>query len=698
LDAQRLSRLYQRNFRVFLFGLGFFGAVLFCAKAQGQSAVLSATNSLWRYLDDGSDQGYDWIDPSYIDDFWRTGAAKLGYGDSNDVTVVSYGLDPNSKYVTTYFRQFFQATNASRITNLTARLLRQDGAVMYLNGEEILRSNMPDEFIDYLTPASDPVSGTQANTFYSSSLDPSLLLEGNNLLSVEIHLFAQDSPAMGFDLELLADYGPPPPLSLTRGPYLQTGTLTNIIVRWRTNLPTNSAVRYGLTPDALTSSITAPEITTEHIITLEPLQPGTKYFYAIDATDTKLVSGTNYFFITFPPVPKPTRIWAIGDSGTTGTGAGNAVGVRDAYEAFTANRYTDVWLMLGDNAYYSGTDSEYQQAVFNVYTNELRTTVLWSTIGNHESNQDPNPAPTIPYFLNFSFPQNGEAGGLASGTENYYSFDYGNIHFVCLDAMTATSRVPGSPMLTWLQNDLAANTNFWLIAFWHHPPYTKGSHNSDTEIELIQMRENAVPILESYGVDLVLSGHSHNYERSYLINGHYSYSSTFTPSMALDNGTGRPAETGAYLKALTGPSAGQGTVYAVAGSSGWATFRVGYHPAMFVSELQTGSLVIDIDRNRLDAKFLRETGAIDDSFTIIKGAPSEPLRLATFSTSFGEVNVRWKSIAGRVYQLQRATDLVNGPWTPIGDLITATGATTSLTTLVPDDAAQAFYRVVEIPN
>src|ERR1043165_573488 len=385
LDAQRLSRLYQRNFRVFLFGLGFFGAVLFCAKAQGQSAVLSATNSLWRYLDDGSDQGYDWIDPSYIDDFWRTGAAKLGYGDSNDVTVVSYGLDPNSKYITTYFRQFFQATNASRITNLTVRLLRQDGAVMYLNGEEILRSNMPDEFIDYLTPASDPVSGTQANTFYSSSLDPSLLLEGNNLLSVEIHLFAQDSPAMGFDLELLADYGPPPPLSLTRGPYLQTGTLTNIIVRWRTNLPTNGIVRYGLTPDALTSSITAPEITTEHIITLEPLQPGTKYFYAIDATDTNLVSGTNYFFITFPPVPKPTRIWAIGDSGTTGTGAGNAVGVRDAYEAFTGNRYTDVWLMLGDNAYYSGTDSEYQQAVFNVYTNELRTTVLWSTIGNHES-------------------------------------------------------------------------------------------------------------------------------------------------------------------------------------------------------------------------------------------------------------------------------------------------------------------------
>jgi hypothetical protein len=572
---------------------------------------------------------------------------------------------------------------------------------VYLNGEEILRSNMPDDFIDYFTPASDPIVGPDATRFIPYIVDPARLFEGYNLLAVEIHLYDGDSPALGFNLDLLADYGPPPPpppLRLTRGPYLQTGTQTNIIVRWRTNLPTNSVVRYGQAPDALTSSATLPEITTEHIVTLPNLQPGTKYFYSIQAAETNLASGSEYFFITFPSAPKPTRIWAIGDSGTTGTGAGNAVGVRDAYEAFTTNRYTDVWLMLGDNAYYAGTDIEYQQAVFNVYTNELRSTVLWSTIGNHESNQDPNPSPTIPYFLNFSFPQNGEAGGLASGTENYYSFDYGNIHFVCLDAMTATSRLPGSPMLIWLENDLAANTNFWLIAFWHHPPYTKGSHNSDTEIELIQMRENVVPILESHGVDLVLSGHSHNYERSYLINGHYGYSSTFGGAMAVDGGTGRPSETGAYLKPVAGPSAGRGAVYVVAGSSGWATFRWGYHPAMLVSELQTGSMVIDIDRNRLDAKFLRESGAIDDSFTIIKGGLPSPLRLASLSTSFGELNAVWKSVAGRVYQLERTTDLRSGPWDPVGDPITATGATTSFSSLVSDGDPQGFYRVAELPN
>jgi len=76
------------------------------------------------------------------------------------------------------------------------------------------------------------------------------------------------------------------------------------------------------------------------------------------------------------------------------------------------------------------------------------------------------------------------------------------------------SRATNSPMANWLRADLDANTNQWLIAFWHHPPYSKGSHDSDDEIELIEMRQNIVPILEAHGVDLVVCGHSHNYERS----------------------------------------------------------------------------------------------------------------------------------------------------------------------------------------
>ena len=122
-------------------------------------------------------------------------------------------------------------------------------------------------------------------------------------------------------------------------------------------------------------------------------------------------------------------------------------------------------------------------------------------------------------------------------------------------------------MMTWLQNDLAATNKKWIIAFWHHPPYTKGSHNSDTETELVQMRQNALPMLEAHGVDLVLTGHSHSYERSFLLDGHYGTSSTLTPAMKKDAGSGREDGTGAYEKATPIGGQHEGVVYAVAGSS-----------------------------------------------------------------------------------------------------------------------------------
>ena len=111
-----------------------------------------------------------------------------------------------------------------------------------------------------------------------------------------------------------------------------------------------------------------------------------------------------------------------------------------------------------------------------------------------------------------------------------YSFDYGNIHFVCLESYE-TDRSTSGAMLTWLEADLQANDKSWLIAFWHHPPYSKGSHDSDTDGRMTDMCQNALPILEQHGVDLVLTGHSHSYERSYLIDGHYGASSTFTEAM-----------------------------------------------------------------------------------------------------------------------------------------------------------------------
>ena len=305
--------------------------------------------------------------------------------------------------------------------------------------------------------------------------------------------------------------------------------------------------------------------------------------------------------------------------------------------------------MLGDNAYQNGTDSEYQAAVFDMYPTMLRKSVLWPTLGNHDTAGSSNPPAGLPYFAMFTLPTAAEAGGIASGTEKYYSFDYANIHFICLDSMTSDRSSTG-PMATWLRSDLSSTTQQWIVAFWHHPPYSKGSHDSDTDPILAAMRQNFLPILEDGGVDVVLSGHSHSYERSYLIDGHYGTSGTFTNAMKKNGGSGRADTTGAYGKPSLGPGPHEGAVYAVAGSSGQASGGALNHPAMFISLNNLGSMVFDVNGNTLDAKFLRENGTTADYFTITKGitppSPAAPTSLSATAASSSQINLAWTDNAG----------------------------------------------------
>ncbi len=468
--------------------------------------------------------------------------------------------------------------------------------------------------------------------------------------------------------------------AMSRGPYLQQGTPHSIVVRWRTDAPMGSKVTYGRGGN-LTQSVETAEQTIEHEVKLSGLQPDTRYYYSVGSPSGILASGFSQFFTTASIIEKPTRIWAIGDSGTASP---DAQRVWEAYEAFTGGRFTDVWLMLGDNAYNSGTDADYQRAVFDMYPGILQQNVVWPTLGNH----DASPA----YFNIFTLPTRGEAGGVPSGTEHYYSFEYGNIHFVCLDS-SYSGRHASDPMCTWLRADLAENLKEWVIVFWHHPPYSKGSHNSDAEFELIEMRENIVPIIEDFGVDLVLSGHSHCYERSFLLRGHYGPSSTLKPSMVLNNGSGRSDERGPYLKATIGSAAHQGTVYVVAGSSGWATFGSLNHPAMYVSYLRMGSLVLDVDGPVLDATFLTKDGTIDDYFTIVKG-PLE-FRLTSIQREGRQLGLMWNSVPDKRYRVEYSP-LSNPPvWSPYSGTIQAFQHRTTWIDYVSPLLPQGFYRVRE---
>jgi hypothetical protein len=538
-------------------------------------------------------------------------------------------------------------------------------------------------------PLASPVAGQFSST-------DSAARRGGSIGSL---LGGADSGAEAIQITYTATNRPPAPLRLLRGPYLQNATVSNIVVRWRTGVPTNGVVRFGLTNGALGWAITNAAYTTEHSVTLTNLSPATRYFYSIASTETNLAGGSEFYFSTPHLEAKPIRIWAMGDFGTTPIYGNGALGVRDAYYAYTAGRYTDLWLMLGDNAYPNGTDQDFQRGLFDVYPEILRQTASWSCIGNHET-YGSNSLGHIAYYDIYDHPSVGEGGGVPSGTERYYSFNYGNIHFVSLDS-EFSDRTATGPMATWLQEDLLANSNHWIIVYWHSPPYTKGSHDSDNDLDtsghLKDMREVFVPILDEFGVDLVLGGHSHIYERSYPLYGHYGKSTTLTPAMVIDNGNGRPDEDGAYMKSVLTPEGDRGTVYVVAGSGGFATYQNGVHPAMFATILETGSMVIDVEGNRLDAKFLRETGLIQDSFTIIKqGGPEQP-RILSIRVDGAVLTVVFTSQQGRRYQVQHTTSLSSPNWQPVGGEINATGATTSW----PGTASTVgnhFYRVVLLPN
>jgi len=437
-------------------------------------------------------------------------------------------------------------------------------------------------------------------------------------------------------------------LALTRGPYLQTGTSSGLLVRWRSDLASDSRVRVGTSPANLNLTFDQPASTTEHIVQVNGLNPQTKYYYSIGST-TQAISGadSNTYFTTAPIVgtQQPTRIWVIGDAGN---GSAGQTAVYNAYRNFTGANPTHLWLQLGDNAYNSGTDAEYQTNMFNMYPDMFRQSVTWPTLGNHDGASADSATQTGPYYNIFSLPKNGEAGGVASGTEAYYSFDYGNIHFIVLDSHDSI-RTAGSPMLTWLESDLQASNAEWNIAFWHHPPYSKGSHNSDTESQMVEMRQNTLPILEAYGIDLVLTGHSHAYERSKFIDGHYGLSSTFSDAThVMQTGSGRTDGTGAYNKPVGGV-AHAGAVYAVAGSSGSTGGGTLNHPAMYLSLNELGSMVLDVNGLTLDAKFLNNNGTVRDYFTLTKGGTPPPQLANVSGVVWQDVNADGIRVAGESF-------------------------------------------------
>ncbi len=415
--------------------------------------------------------------------------------------------------------------------------------------------------------------------------------------------------------------------TIIRGPYLQSATPVSIVIRWRTDRAVIGKVQYGPRRGKSNFSTEEKKAVTEHILKIEGLEPGSIYHYSLGGSR----DSTTYSFTTLhlPGKPGRYRIAAVGDCGNNSV---NQVQVRDQLMKQIGSTPLDAWILLGDNAYSGGLDAEFQTNFFNIYRNTLLPNApLFPSPGNHDyGNADSSQkSHDMAYYHQFTLPVNGEAGGVPSGHPAFYSYDLGNIHFLSLDSYgfeSDSSRLYDTlgPQVSWIKKDLEANKNRgWIIAYWHHPPYTMGSHNSDEEEELVHIRENFIRVLERMGVDLVLCGHSHDYERSRLITGHYGKESEFSAARnELSHSSGRydgSPNSCPFLKDST--SHRVGTVYVVSGSAGQLGGKQESfpHAALPFSEADHGGVsLLEIEDNRLDLKWICADGVIRDHFTMMK--------------------------------------------------------------------------------
>ncbi len=397
-----------------------------------------------------------------------------------------------------------------------------------------------------------------------------------------------------------------------RKPYIQSLSSNSVVIKWQTAQASNNQLFYGTQAGKLDLVAGDTTQTLKHELLLADLQADTRYYFALNQQHTD----PNQWFKTqvAPQSNAPVRLWVMGDTGVAGKKQQQVkhAALQWMQQNPLNNNTTNanLWLLLGDIAYRSGTQEQYQKALFEAYADVIKNTAIWPVYGNHDDRR-------WSYFDIFTLPEQGQTGGLASNTENYFAIDYANVHVLILDSQ-ASSLKPDGDMATWIKQDLANTKAQWIIAAFHHPPYTDGGHDSDNRSDsdgkMALLRENIIPILEENGVDLVLTGHSHGYERSDLIQCHYGDSPTFSKQKHTPhNANPSPNQ---YQK--PDHSKQMGTMYIVTGSASKMDRADYQHPALPYSFQEYGSLILDINNNQLSGHFINEKGDIIDRFNISK--------------------------------------------------------------------------------
>lgn len=365
-------------------------------------------------------------------------------------------------------------------------------------------------------------------------------------------------------------------VTLDRGPYLQVARPTSMLIVWRTAELADSTIEYGL--DAgLGLSASSSERTRDHALLLDGLAPDTEHFYRVLGDGEALIEG-----LTFRTAPAPDaldvhfRFVAFGD---TGTGLQPQYDVAAQVEASAP----DLGIHIGDLAYPGGAPDDLDTKYFQVYRKTIARAPFYISLGNKEVEFDGGAS----YLEAFHFPED------SPDPERYYSFEHGNALFIALD--TNQERGPGSVQARWLAAQLAASTRRWKIVFFHHPVHSSAPNDGAA-------RAGFLPIFDEHGVDLVIQGHNHFYERTYPLRGDTKVDEAQEP-------------------AYESP---RGTIYIVTGGGGGVlrTATPDANSARYVSTYH--HVRVDIDRDLLRLEAVDSQGGVIDSMSIQKEGPPPP--------------------------------------------------------------------------
>ena len=422
--------------------------------------------------------------------------------------------------------------------------------------------------------------------------------------------------------------------------YLQLPAPNAMTLRWGTEQPAADTVFYGQATGKLDMQVSESQATVNHRVSLKGLEPNTRYYYRIKHQGQWRQAQAEWF-VTSPQKTEPQKIdqetdqetgqagteytarfWILGDPGKwIAKSQARDAGLAWLQENAEGRRaYADALLTTGDNAYASATNEEYLREFFLPYEKVLKNIPLWPVYGNHDARR-------WAFYKLFERPLHAESGGLASDSRQYFSFDYAQAHFIILDNHHYDLS-PDTAMTDWLKQDIKQAKQKWVIVLFHHPPYTGGTYDSDNKKHsrgrMTRTRENLLPILENLGVDLVINGHSHVYERSHLLHCHYGLSDSFNQNMVLDAGVEKQ-DGRQYKKAGSFAAGITGTMYMVLGSSGEGNKRGIDHPALPFTSAKAGSIVLDINATTLTSRYITADQTVEDRFRIIKSATGKPV-------------------------------------------------------------------------